>query len=142
MSGPEILVHPEGAPLQTGLFPFHAVTRSQDQQMGTQYGVDRGWTLETELVALHMVHTCHRNHHPVIRHLDELFPPEIPQRELRLVDRAAEEIGDYPKRQARTVGLGAADVVESLQQLTTQLALVLRPSLRGLSHGGLAPVGR
>src|SRR4029450_2533820 len=62
----------EVEPLQTGLFPFHSVTRSKDERTGTQCGADRGRTLETELVALHMVHTGHRDHHPVIRHLDEL----------------------------------------------------------------------
>jgi len=67
-----------------------------------------------------------------------LLLAEIPQGELGLVDRAAEEIGDDHERQAWTVWLGTADVVEGLQQLATQVPLVLGTSVREFSPPGTA----
>src|SRR5690349_3364701 len=114
-------------PLLTG--PEHERPRSQ---RGISWGLAppaRG----IPFVTFDVVDTGDRDHHPVVRHLDELLTPQIPQRELGLVDRAAEEIGDDHERQARTVRRGAPDVVEGPEQLTTQFPLVMGASVRELS---------
>src|SRR4029453_1603563 len=108
-----------GGPLRVRR-PYLGVGRSalvasfEHERPGSERRIGRGPGTQIESLALDIVNTGHSDHHPLVRHLHELLPSEIPQSELCLVDRAPEEIRDHHERQARMVWLGTAEVVEGL----------------------------